>query len=178
MIPRDETDIQNVYIDRYIDTSIQQYKTTINQDYKISSVQQTHTSSNPNPQKRKATHTSQPFLLLLLSPQDAISFLPAKPFPIPSSALRVRRGDGVAVFDLGGLAGGFGELAAVQVGVGFFVGGDGLPAVADVVVGRSLGFGDGDDVVVLYGFGLGELAFFWGCDFGEFGLLGGEGGFC
>jgi hypothetical protein len=87
----------------------------------------------------------------------------------------VRRGDGVAVFDLGGLAGGFGELAAVE-GVGFCFavgGGDGLPAVSDVVVGRPLGFGDGDDVVVFDGFGWEELAFLWGCrcDFGEIGLL-------
>jgi hypothetical protein len=65
----------------------------------------------------------------------------------------------------GGCASAFGELSALEDAV---VVGLGLPAVADVVVGCALGFGDGDDVVVFGGGGgLVELTFFCRGDVGS-----------
>ena len=86
-----------------------------------------------------------------------------------------RDGESVDVFRL--RAGAFGELSAVEDVVAVVDGlvvvvsvvGLGIPVVADSVVGCSLGFGDGDDVVSVGCGVLGELAFFYGWD-GEFVL--------
>jgi hypothetical protein len=106
-----------------------------------------------------------------LSPQDGAGlWLPAIPFSIASRTLSVGSRNGVAAFIDGGGAGAFGKLSAREDVVG--VVGLRLPAVADVVVGCALRFGDGDDVVV---FGcccccLVELAFFYGGQVGNFVL--------
>jgi hypothetical protein len=139
------------------------------------------TPAEPSPIPRRTLRLGHDNIILpipnhlsVLSPQDRAGlWFPSEPFLIASRALGVGSRDGVAAFVNGGRASAFGELSGLEDVV---VVGLGLPAVADVVVGCALGFGDCDDVVV-FGCccGLGELAFFCGdvgsCDFSLVGLL-------
>lgn len=93
--------------------------------------------------------------------------LPAIPDLVAGGALGFGDGDVEVAFSHGVSAGSFCELSALEAGVVVVVfvvvvESHGLPAVAGVVVGRALGFGDGDGVVAFDRCGLSQLALFPG----------------